>query len=443
MPEIEITTRPTAISGAPGPGPDRPRVELILSPETGAETIRADNSKASTRTESIAKIRAAAAKAGRSGKLGGVEAAGTGAEGEEDAGETTDDEAATEEGEATTDDVGDDAGEAAAEDEAPADDEAAPEEAEAAPAKKPAAKKPVEPPADDETDVGMAARVDAERLARENDALRARVEGFEVGLFDDEARTTYFENPAAYVRAHLSNLFGLPPDDPALKKEVVDLLTDLTVEVAGGQISEDKIAQLENERVSRQWRIQQKTRKATTKAATERAEREAAANEIESVYLKAAEAQFPFVALAAELDGIRPGKAVLDTLRRAASAGVLKTEGRREIDIITEALRLTNHSYKARAEKIAARFAKAPAAAQAKPGSTTTKPGSPKTSEPSATKKPRTISAAEAGSPPAKSGKPHAKDTGPKTITVVRDPDADEARRRSILAKYKRQRSKP
>lgn len=451
MPDIEVTTRPAAVNGAPGAQSERPRVELILSPETGATTVKADGGKTVSRADSIAKIRAqvegkgggkAAAKANDagSGSEGDDEDAGGGEEsGDEDAG----DDVESEEGDAETTDDGEEAGETSDEDAADEDaeegDEEASDDEEEAPA--PAAKK-----AATSDEVDLAAEVERAGLERELDHLRGRLESYEAGLMGDDAREAYFEDPAGYLRTHISSLFGLSADDPDLKTELTHLLTDLTVAISNGSISAEKIAQLENERVSRAWKLGKKARKATKKADGDREERTRAENYVDTAVVKPVAAKFPFLELARELDGISPGKAVLDMAKRAVAKGIIKAEGKSEADILTEAIRLTNHSYKTRAEKIAARVnpAKAPAAAQGASAVAAKKIGAPKTDPSAAKKKPRNLSAAEAAqAATTKPGAKQSKKEGPKEIIVVRDADAESDRRRAIFEKHRKSRTKP
>lgn len=99
-------------------------------------------------------------------------------------------------------------------------------------------------------------------------------------------------------------------------------------------------------------------------------------------------------------------------------------------EVVLDAAKLANHSYGVRADRFVARVAALrPAKPVAKPEAE--KPGSPKP----AASKPRTISASEAGTP---APKPAASPRGPREVVIVRDPDADDRRRRSLIDKYKK-----
>lgn len=450
MSEIEITTRPGAVSGAPGPAPERPRVELVLSPESGTETRFVEGSKAPSREQSIARARERAAKEGRSARAGGEDpnAAGSGDEGAEaDDEETENEEGAEAEGEETSEESEADGeqaeGEEASEEEGEEEEADGEEEAAPAAAKKPAAKKHAEADADAEEAVLLAARIEADRVAIENEQLRQRVGLLEAGLLGEDARSAYQLDPAKYIREHVAALFALPVDDEDLGEELHGLVTDLTIAISGGQISSDKLAQAKHDRTSRAWRLDQKSRQATKKATPASDSRTEVENYIDSVVYKAASDRFPFIALAADLDGLTPGKAVAATMSRAVTDGRIRDADRKKpAEVLTEALRLTNHSYKARYEKIVARAATlGTAPAPNASGGGQPKPGAPKP-ESSANpkgKKPRTLSAAEAAAAPSKKpGQPAKKPEGPKEIIVVRDPDADEARRARIFAKHRK-----
>ena len=423
MADIEVTTRPSGVTGSPGPAPERPRIELVLTPETGAETVKAEGSKSPDRAATIARAKARAAKGGDDKPAAKAkEPTGQGAEGEDDAPEDkpepvveeTEESVETEEPAETADDP-------PPGDEAPADLEA-------------------EVPVIDDDQL-LHANLAADRLQRENDALYERVEQFESGLLGEDARASYSEDPAAYVRAHISSLFGLDPADEGAKKllarELVGLLTDLTVAASGAGISAEKIAQIEAERVGRHDALHKRARKATKQSGEQRASDRQTEEYLNRDFLKAAGSKFPHLALAPELDGITPGRAIMLAMRRAHKAGTLKVEGLNDDQILAEGAKLANASYRMRGEKVSTRvssLSKAqpkPAAKPAVAGKPAAQPGKPQTGD---KPKPRTLSASEAGTP---APKPKPAPKGPREVVIVRDPDRSERDRRGIIDSYK------
>lgn len=438
MPEIEVTARPTIVSGAPGPAPERPRVELVLSTDTGAADVRRDDAPPTrSRAESLARIKERAAR-GDGGKPDSrAEPVGMGPEGDDAADEATDETAGQGgEGEEVADGdgdtaaaSGDDAADAAAAEGGESEDKDAAPDGESNDS----------PDAQIDAQI-MEVRLEAERLARERDRLEERVARYEAGLLGEEARAAYAADPVRYIRDHIASLFGVDPNDEDLATEVtLGLLTDLTAASAGDGLSADKRAQIRSERIQRHWQLDQKSRQASKQVASSRHGAAEVERYIDDVAYKAVADKFPHLALAAEFDGVTPGKAVAAYIRRAVPAGHLKVEGRSEADVLTEAFRHLNHSYKTRAEKLVARataLGPAPAPKQPPAGPGQPKQGAPKQTT-TAKPKPRTLSAAEAAQPSAKKQPPGPKEPAEKVITVVRDPDAEEARRRALFAKYR------
>lgn len=300
----------------------------------------------------------------------------------------------------------------------------------------------VKPEAAKDAAVPVVAPADAsgELVAARQEAavLRAQLQGRDTSSLAEE-RAAYMADPLAAIRVYQARLFGLALDDKRLDGERDHLQSELTYAGIGvDTLPDDRKWQRHQEHEGRVKRLQQLA--PNTSPGTD-----AAAQALASVAteLKAAEKDYPYLAYAAELDGIDPAQAALELWSAEYRAG--RTKATTDAEARLEALRLTNQHYRTRAERLhklrPADTAPTPAPVPAQASTQAVVPGAQRQQSSTApvttgSASPTTLSAKQAAAAPASSVEPDSSN-GPIVINPF-DRETEMDRRRAIARRHRR-----
>lgn len=436
--KIITEAKPIEYNGAPAAKADRgPPVEVVVSGETGkAEVVVQGGSPQTTRQAVIA-----AAKAKRAAR-GGTPAASEddGMVGSGPAG----DEPVRTQANAAAESRNDPANGEPHPDAAPEPDDGdvgsgpegdvAPQAADVAATAEPAAEPSGEP--DSTADDPRA------ELAR----ARARLDEIDRGraVAREQALDTFIEDPVTAFRGWVAEQLSIDPQTEEGQKAIDDSMRHLSEELTWGSIPaqdlpQDKQAQLQMARWSREKQLQTHRRKADQGKRTRDDLEKRARTQAERSY-EALRQKHPNLALVAEDDGRDVSDVINATLVEAMRVGLIRKDAPIEA-AYQEAIRLADAHATTRAKQKAARFAHlAPATAPTKPGaSSPTKAPDKQTSSPAAPRapSPRALPAAKAGAAPSRPAEPASQQ--PKRIVIDASNREDPSdRRREVLSRHRR-----
>lgn len=305
-----------------------------------------------------------------------------------------------------------------------------------------AAEKPAEEPAV-KSDVAPATVPDDVALHRDRAALlETRVRELEHGHATTRHadRDAYIADPATAFRSWVAGVLGVKADDKIVDEEATHLQKELLLSAIGADTVPDAERwQRHQEHQGREKRLKQHAQDTSRETdGTERAIFDRNAAYVSSVH-KAAEKDYPFLALASEL-GQRPERVALALWLQAVQDGRAKP-GADDAESAKEALRLGNEFFKGRAQhfaKLGADTAPTPANAPAQASAKAVDPGAPTQQASTAPPKggsasPTTLSAKQAAAAPRARVEP----TRTSTTIVIdpRDKDAEIERRRRIVTR--------
>lgn len=292
--------------------------------------------------------------------------------------------------------------------------------AEAKPEPEKPAEKPPEPQGAVELDVAR----------QEAAVLRSRLQARDTSAIATE-RAAYLANPVKAIREYQARLFGVRPDDKALDEEQSHLQSELTYAAIGADtLPDDRKWQRHQEHEGRVKRLQQ-----LAPPDTSGNEQTAQVVAFVSSQIKGTEAEFPFLGLAADLDGIDPAQAALEIWTAEVRAGRTKP-GANDTESAREALRLANVHYQTRADRLkrygspttAPPSTSAPAQASAQVAA----PGAPQQQKPTTPAKAGSASSTALSAKQAATA-PRVKAEKPDDGRIVIDPsDKDAERQRRI-----------
>ncbi len=417
--KVITETKPIEFNGAPRATADRgPPVEVVLNSENGRTEPVVEGGKA--RPGRMAVIEAARAR--RLARTGAADApADPAADGMVGSGP-----AGTEPAVVGSGDAGDvDAAPAATETDG---GDAAPEGGDAAPAPEgqPAAATAAPDPGSELERV----RGQLEEISRTREAQR-------VADLD-----TFIDDPVKALRGWVAGRLGVPEDDAVVNESMGHLAEELTWgQIPAQDLPSDKKAQLDMARWNRTNRLQSHRRKADQGKRTRDDLEQRARDQARRSYDSVRDAH-PHLALAAELDGRSVEEIVVNTLVRAAEAGVIRPDASEEA-AFKEAIRLAEIQSQQRVTRIATRLAHlAPAPAPLKPGaSSKTAATAQQPSSPAAPRapSPRALTAAKAGAAPSRPAEPAPPKPQKKVIDASQYVDPSD-RRQEVLKRHARSR---
>lgn len=445
--KVETEARTTSYNGAPAQAVQRPPVEVTVDQQSGqvvAQTIGGEGKKSR-----LDVIEAAKARRAQRGDAGSDEAGEVGSGEESDtpkrrveAKESAepDAKAAESDKEAGDDEVDEEGSGAESEEgeqsEQAADEQAAPDE-KASDQEEKAAEEAKD---DKKDDPGVA--YDLEQARAELSELRERYETLESGrrTADFEA---FAERPAAAARQWIADQLGVDLEDPLVEEEAVHLLQELTYSILSDHdVGDDKKAQLDAERLRRDYRLLQHRRQAEKKNDAQHTFKRTVLDFARRQYERVKESH-PHLALASELDNRSPEEVIVQTIKRAAQNGVIDKNADDDA-AFQEAIRLADKFYQQRATKLAARLSHLmpkPSSGASDAKAKDTKPDpSPKAAPKKAPSKPSTLPSSKASAPPsrpsASSGTTTEAKLDKKVVVDVTTYDAEE-RRKMVLDKHR------
>lgn len=290
--------------------------------------------------------------------------------------------------------------------------------------------KPADPPP-----ISPVPSVELEAARQEAHLLRARQSGVTHEREQSE-REEYIANPSAAIRKWAARMAGVDPNAKDLDKEIDFLQRELTFALIGEQtLPDDQKWKRHEEHQGRAERLKQQAPTTTSEAQA------AHGTAVVSSVLKGIETEFPFLALATELDGVDPARAALEIWTEAVRAGRIVPSAT-DTESAREALRLANVHYQTRAERIfkfrptATAPTSTPAPAQA--SAHVAAPGAPKQQPSTAPVKagsapPTTLSAKQAAAAPRAKAEPQ--DRNAALVIDPSDKDAERDRRLAIVRK--------
>lgn len=447
MSKIETEAREAAYNGAPAQVATKPPVEVTVDGDSGKTIVQTTGGAGHKSARSVIE----AAKARRVAEGRETSSGGPGDDGLVGSGPESDDppaeekkakktkEPAPKEEPAEEDEVGSgaedegDADPAASADDAPAGDETATDE------------KPEDGEKKDDPEPDASVEYQVEQVRAELADLEERYEEAVSGRRTEDF-ALFEERPAQAARQWIASMLGVDVDSDLVRDEAIHLLQELTWDVVDDQdLPEDKKAQLDAERLRRNYRLLQHRRQAdkTRDATTQTRQR---ALEFARQMYAGVKQKFPALALV-DIDGKSPEKVIVDTMIRAARAGKIPKDAD-DVAAFTEAIRLADSYYQKRAKTISARLNAhlTPKPSPAAPGGNA-KPSAAKKPAPSPTAateksptKPSTLPAAKAAAPPSRPGPESSTSTEAnlekKVVVNIENYDPEE-RRRKVLASHR------
>jgi hypothetical protein len=281
-------------------------------------------------------------------------------------------------------------------------------------------------------------KAERDQTAAELALARARMAQLEGAVASEDEQRAYIDDPVSSLRGDIARRLGVKPDHKEVDRELAYLQRELTIAQLGDEsLPDDRKSQRTSERWERSERLKQTVRTASQETTQQRAQHEQVVGFVASTY-EAAKAEFPHLALAAEL-GRNPAEDALVLWTAAVKAG--RTQPRGDVEDVKEALRLTNDFYKAKASRLSRHLtAPAPATAPEKASTQEAAPGAPKQTTSTAPAKagsapPKTLSAKQAAAAPAAKGAPAPQPNQP-VVVDPRDRDAHRARVRAIAERH-------